>query len=417
MTPWAAGTKVHSNTTAAKPRRTKNAGKRVEIEQWLNEHGVEWTYRPAVALDEFDNEKSLRNQARVFTILDETVVDNYVEAVKRGDAVDTNMSSRPTLLEQAVHRAVELDRAAADRGWQHSPASAWRVSLLSQRAFLNRYASSSTAVSYAGDLADLNAFAATAGWPPLLLTRPLLEHYVAQHLLRERALAASTVRRRCAALRGWLTWSVQQGLLERSPAQNLPLPRSVPAPPRLRLTAAETAALLEAAGDADDARAAVLVLLMLGHGCRIGEVLGADVPAGVSPVSTTTRAVLDIRAKGGVPRRVLLSGPVVDAIRKACAGRSGGPLLLGTAGGRLGRSSAVRLLRDAAGPVLGVNRAGCLHPHALRRAFAAELVRRAVPVRDLQHALGHASAAQSLAYTDLERHHGEVVLSLLPGPG
>lgn len=55
-----------------------------KIEEFLDDKGIKWTFRPGVSPDEFDVDKSLHNQAR-FEPLDEHRVDTYAEAMKRGD--------------------------------------------------------------------------------------------------------------------------------------------------------------------------------------------------------------------------------------------------------------------------------------------------------------------------------------------
>jgi site-specific recombinase XerD len=154
----------------------------------------------------------------------------------------------------------------------------------------------------------------------------------------------------------------------------------------------------------------VLVLLLLGHGLRIAEVLTADLPG---CASFTT---LEVRSKGGPVRCLVLSQPARRALRRAAAGRTDGPLLLGARGARLGRSSAVRLLQGLGEQVLLDQRGRLLHPHACRRAFVVTLLARGAALRDVQHALGHRSAVQTLAYADVLQHHGVMTLSLLTPP-
>ena len=55
-----------------------------EIEEYLDAKGVKWTFRPKVSPDEFDIDKSLRNQAR-FEPITEDRVNTYAEAMRRGD--------------------------------------------------------------------------------------------------------------------------------------------------------------------------------------------------------------------------------------------------------------------------------------------------------------------------------------------
>lgn len=71
-------------------------GRRPDIEKELTEkYAVDWLYRPAVPLSQFDVEKSLHNQAR-FEPVDEKTVELYAEAVRRGDDFPAVLAYKPT---------------------------------------------------------------------------------------------------------------------------------------------------------------------------------------------------------------------------------------------------------------------------------------------------------------------------------
>lgn len=55
-----------------------------KIEEYLDGKGVTWVFKTGVTVEEFDQEKSLRNQAR-FVPVDEDRVNLYAEAMRRGD--------------------------------------------------------------------------------------------------------------------------------------------------------------------------------------------------------------------------------------------------------------------------------------------------------------------------------------------
>lgn len=77
-------------------RSALDKGRRAEVEAELyDKYGVKFTYIPAVATSAFDTERSLHNQAR-FIPLDESVVNTYTEAMKRGDIFPAVLAWRPT---------------------------------------------------------------------------------------------------------------------------------------------------------------------------------------------------------------------------------------------------------------------------------------------------------------------------------
>lgn len=76
-------------TRAAKAAVAKKSidapGRSPQIEQYLNSRGFTWEFREGIPLKEFDQERSLRNQARVGKPIDEATVVRYVAALENGD--------------------------------------------------------------------------------------------------------------------------------------------------------------------------------------------------------------------------------------------------------------------------------------------------------------------------------------------
>ena len=250
-----------------------------------------------------------------------------------------------------------------------------------------------TRASYRSDVRDLTGFAAARGRPLLLLTRTDLDDYVA-HLLDERRLAVSTVRRRLAVINQVFAWAVEEDVLPRSPARRMRRPRPQAPPPRVRLTTVEMAALLTAA-EHDGPRSAVLVHLLMLYGCRIGEVLGADVGDVRGPAAARRLRLL---AKGGVPRELPLTAATTALVEQLAGDLDGGPLLRSATGARWHRTNAARHLRRLAAGVLDPVIVGQVHPHALRRSFVDAGLAAGATLAELQFALGHRSSAMVLVY-------------------
>lgn len=68
---------------ARTPRR--HPAQREDIEQWMNDKGVKWTFHPNVKPEAFDKDKSMRNQARISQPLSPERLETYTEAMQRGD--------------------------------------------------------------------------------------------------------------------------------------------------------------------------------------------------------------------------------------------------------------------------------------------------------------------------------------------
>lgn len=70
-------------------------GRRPEVERELSEtFHVDWVFRSGMPVADFDMEKSLHNQAR-FEAVDKDVVEQYAEAIKRGDIFPAVIAYRP----------------------------------------------------------------------------------------------------------------------------------------------------------------------------------------------------------------------------------------------------------------------------------------------------------------------------------
>lgn len=67
------------------PTAATDPHRRQEVEDWLDHHGVTWEYDPGFEVAKIDLEKSLQNQARIYSKLDAERVGQYSEAILRDD--------------------------------------------------------------------------------------------------------------------------------------------------------------------------------------------------------------------------------------------------------------------------------------------------------------------------------------------
>ena len=198
-------------------------------------------------------------------------------------------------------------------------------------------------------------------------------------------MAQQTRARVLQALRGALAVAVDRGAIPSNPADGL-----TPGRPQRRspeyLTLAELRQLADAAG-----RYSAMVWLLGTTGVRIGECCALDT-ADVDP--GRLRLVVR-RAKSGRGREV----PIPAAVLGMLGLDAEGPLFRSPAGARVEPGNwRHRVFRPAAA---AIGRPG-LHVHDLRHTAASLMVAAGASVRDVQAALGHASAAMTLAiYTHL----------------
>ena len=149
------------------------------------------------------------------------------------------------------------------------------------------------------------------------------------------------------------------------------------------------------------ARDTAIFLLLYGAGLRISEALG--LPA----ESADGREALAIAGKGRKLRRVPLLGVIGEALKDYCAKlpfavKAEEALFRGEKGGPLNPRIVQRRMAQMRGR-LGLPETAT--PHALRHAFATDLLRAGADLRTIQELLGHASLSTTQNYTEVDSVH------------
>lgn len=284
---------------------------------------------------------------------------------------------------------------------------------------LERGLAAATLAAYRSDLAD---FAMSRGAARDWATGPEVAHrYLAARARRgqgaDPGLAATSLRRRTAAIRGFYRFAFGDGIIGVDIAEHLDLPRQ----PRLlpeTLTADEVVRLLEASGgapppgrpptdaDAVALRDRALLELLYAAGLRVSEALGLDL-GDLSLENGLVRVI----GKGDRERVVPVGDVALDWLARyvtwpraawlAVAGSvdtPSSPLFVTSRGHRMGRGQAWRTTRDAA---LAAGLGDRVSPHTLRHSFATHLLEGGADLRVVQELLGHASIATTQLYTHL----------------
>ncbi|MEM6972147.1 MAG: tyrosine recombinase XerC [Pseudomonadota bacterium] len=224
---------------------------------------------------------------------------------------------------------------------------------------------------------------------------------------RQAGLGARALRRDLAAVRGFMAW-IEEAHGHHCPAlSTLATPKAPESLPR-PVAAADAHALLDsvaeetatASADPDAAewqalRDVAILTLIWGAGLRVSEALG--LAWGAAPLSETLR----VSGKGGRERDVPVlpaSREAIEAYQAACPHRPGaaGPLFLGLRGGRLQRAQVAASMARAR-RTLGLPDSST--PHALRHAFATEILAGSGDLRAVQTLLGHRSLSSTQIYT------------------
>lgn len=216
-------------------------------------------------------------------------------------------------------------------------------------------------------------------------------------------LAASSLARRCSALRQYYGFLIDEGLRSDDPSGSLPRPALRRPLPKV-LGHATVEALFqraeeEARGDAPGpVRLLTLLELLYGSGLRATEAVSL-------PLAAVPRDApfLNVTGKGGQQRLVPVSGRAREALSRWLALRPLGGRHLFPAGRGEGHLSRVRLFQLLKELAL---RAGvspdAVSPHVLRHAFATHLLEGGADLRVLQTLLGHADISTTQIYTHVD---------------
>jgi integrase/recombinase XerD len=170
----------------------------------------------------------------------------------------------------------------------------------------------------------------------------------------------------------------------------------------------EVGALLVAAGLGSPAGHALISLLAL-NGLRVSEATGADIE---SLGTERGHRTLAITRKGGKKAVIPLAPRTARAVDLAIAERCAGPIFTTTAGERLDRHGAGRVVRRA-------GLAKKIGPHTLRHAFITAALDAGVPLRDVQEAASHADPRTTMRYdrarVSPDRHATCIVAAYIAG--
>jgi len=217
--------------------------------------------------------------------------------------------------------------------------------------------------------------------------------------------AATTIRRRVYALRGFFSFLQRQGTIQINPAADIMLPKRRRRQPEIP-TPNQCQALLNAAHSSAE-RAAISLLLMAG--LRRSELLGLDVADVADDCSE-----LHVVGKGGSERLV----PLPDDARIALVrhiettGIRAGPIFLNRAGKRMGNTTLQRLwkrlLRRADLEDKGFS------IHSCRHGYATMLLRAGTDLRTIQELLGHADLSTTATYLHSDLRAKRLAVATLP---
>ena len=265
-----------------------------------------------------------------------------------------------------------------------------------------RHLSGNTLRAYRTDLAAFLAWARREGVSPLDLTHRDLRSYLVD--LTRAGYTPQTISRHLSALRGLYRWMQREGRCGSAAAVALSSPKLARTLPRTMSD--EDARRLLSTCEGDDAvslRDRAFLELLYASGARVSEVSRLDVSdldlaqgqASLFGKGSKERIVPLYETALGWLRRYL------DESRPVLLARAKDPteaLFLSTRGRRMS-ADALRTAFERRVTEAGLDPATT--PHAMRHAFATELLDGGADLRSVQELLGHESLSTTQVYTHL----------------
>ena len=228
---------------------------------------------------------------------------------------------------------------------------------------------------------------------------PLVRDWMAK-LYNER-LATVTIRRKLAALRGFLAYLLREGVI---PVNVARLVRTPKAPQKLPdvMSAEQANALLDGVAGRKlerpmPERDRALFEFLYGCGLRVSELVGLN----LEDVDRSDRW-LRVRGKGRKERQVPYAGKAADALERYLAvrpvARDEKAVFLNWRGKRLS-DRGVRGIVKLYATMLSDDPS--IHPHSFRHAYATHLLADGADLRAIQELLGHARLSTTQKYTQV----------------
>jgi integrase/recombinase XerD len=270
--------------------------------------------------------------------------------------------------------------------------------------------SRNTIASYRRDLLQYEAFLGSRGLGLHEADAALVEEHLARR--RDQGLAAASVARELAAIRGLHRFCLEDSRTSSDPTLEVDAPKS-----RLRLPKAleesQVRRLLDACEGTDPfaLRDKAILEVLYGTGMRVSELGGLS----LSDLGSDT-GLVKVLGKGGKERLVPVGRCAARALER-WLGPHGRPQLeprrwarrddseavfLNARGGRLTRQGIWGVLKKRAE---AVGLADQVHPHVLRHCCATHMLAHGADIRVVQELLGHVSVATTQLYTRVTTEH------------
>lgn len=208
---------------------------------------------------------------------------------------------------------------------------------------------------------------------------------------RERGISPRTLNGYRSVYSSFFGWLSREGLIDRNPMNNLTTIKQ-PKVKKQPLSAVDAAKVAEVATTPRDR---ALIAFLAATGCRVGEVENAN----REDIDWESKSLI-VCGKGEKERRVLLDDVTAMLLKRYLDSRTDScpALFAGRGGVRLGIGGIEKVLKKA-GKAAGVEN---VHPHRYRRTFASEMIKKGMPVQEVQLLLGHEKIETTMTYITVD---------------
>ena len=237
---------------------------------------------------------------------------------------------------------------------------------------------------------------------------PLMSDYLAS--LKQRGLAASSIKLVVVALKVFFRFLLAKGRIERDPAETLSLPRIERYLPET-LNELQVEQLIDSINTTQPLglRDRAVLELLYASGLRISELANARLEN-----FNAEERILRVTGKGNKTRLVPVGAKACEALAaylsterpKLVRPRSGSEIFLSARGTKLTTARLWQIVKERAR--LSGSEAN-IYPHLLRHSFATHLLGNGADLRIIQEMLGHADISTTQVYTHVDQQRLKAV--------
>ena len=228
-------------------------------------------------------------------------------------------------------------------------------------------------------------------------------HQVTQFIgyLHQQNLQAKSIQRAISAIRSFLNFLVECGVIQTNPAVASVVPRGSKKLPKV-LDPDQAAALFGSeATNPRDLRDRALLEILYGSGLRLSEAVGLNIED-----LDLNQGYARVVGKGNKERNAPLGRLCIQALQAWLSAHPApspeAPVFTGRGTHRIAVRTVQQRLKAIGVSTLGTDQ---IHPHMLRHSFATHMLESSGDLRAVQELLGHADIATTQIYTHLDFQH------------